>query len=100
MIAITALENTVKAHLAKAAQAAEKSEQHYISAGLRLKELKARKPGDTSWPEYVRSTFNLGQPRADELIRISDGRTSVAMVRAETVERVQKHRANSMLRNI
>lgn len=71
-LAIPTLVNTIKAHLAKAAQAADKAEQHYITAGLRLKELKLRKPSATPWPEYVRETFGLGQQRADELIRIAD----------------------------
>jgi hypothetical protein len=91
-LAIPTLVNTIKAHLAKAAQAADKAEQHYITAGLRLKELKLRKPSATPWPEYVRETFGLGQQRADELIRIADGRTTVAAVHASQKTRDAKRR--------
>jgi hypothetical protein len=62
-IAIPALVATIKAHLAKGAQSLEKSEQHYVTAGLRLKELKARKPSETPWPEYVRKTFRRADDR-------------------------------------
>lgn len=84
---------TIKAHLAKAAQALDKSGQHETSAGLYLKELKARKPSALPWPEYVRATFNLGQSRADELIRIADGRTDVETVRAGGAAREAKSKA-------
>jgi hypothetical protein len=90
-ITVPALVSTIKAHLAKGVQSKEKSEQHYISAGLHLKELKARKPSETPWPEYVRETFDLGRERADELIRIADGRTSVEKVRAGGATRAAKN---------
>jgi hypothetical protein len=38
-------------------------------------------------------TFDLGQPRADELIRIADGRTTVAEVRAVKAASVAKSKA-------
>jgi hypothetical protein len=97
-IAIPALVATIKAHLAKAVHSHEKSEQHYITAGLRLKELKARKPSETPWPEYVRLTFDLGRERADELIRISDGRTTVEKTRAIKAESMRKTRAKPVPR--
>jgi hypothetical protein len=90
-LAIPTLVNTIKAHLTKAAQAADKSEQHYVTAGLRLKELKARKPSATPWPEYVRETFGLGRERERELIRIADGRTTVEKVRAGGAARAAKN---------
>jgi hypothetical protein len=91
-ITIPALVDTIKAHLAKGAQSKEKSDQHYITAGLRLKELKARKPGETPWPEYVRKTFDLGQSRADQLIRIADGRTTIEKERADQSVRDERNR--------
>jgi hypothetical protein len=57
--------------------------------------LKARKPSETPWPEYVRKTFNLGQSRADELIRISDGRTTVAETRVSKAASTAKSKAKS-----
>jgi hypothetical protein len=99
MIAVSTLVATVKTHLEKAAASAEKAEQHYISAGLRLKELKERKPGNVPWPEYVRKTFDLGRSRADELIQIADGRTTVAETREAIAKRVQKHSNKPPLAN-
>jgi hypothetical protein len=97
-IAIPALVATIKAHLAKGAQSKEKSAQHFLSAGLHLKELKARKPSETPWPEYVRETFGLGRERADELIRISDGTTTVEKTRAIKAASMRKTRAKSLPR--
>jgi hypothetical protein len=51
----TALVATIKAHLAK-------GDQHYISAGLHLKELTARKPSEAPWPEYVPRLLISGSP--------------------------------------
>jgi hypothetical protein len=86
-ISIPSLIHTIKSHLAKSVQSADKAEQHFVSAGLRLKELKARKPSETPWPEYFRETFDLGRSRADELIQIADGRTTVEKVRSGNTER-------------
>jgi hypothetical protein len=93
-----ALEKNVRVLLEKAAHAADKAEQFYVSAGLRLKQLKEThatikgQRGWKPWAEYVRATFDLGQPRADELIRIADGRTTVAETRGKTAERMKKLR--------
>ena len=88
-VAVSTLVSTIKAHLAKAKQCEEKSEQHYVSAGLHLKTLKQRKDElkkrkqAVPWAEYVRQTFDLGPSRADELIRIADGRATVAETRRQ-----------------
>ena len=97
VVTITSLVKTINAHLEKAKQYDEKSEQHYISAGLHLAELKDRYKQDVkasktqTWEEFVRETFGLGRSRADELIRIASGQTTVAETRADTAKRVQKH---------
>jgi hypothetical protein len=82
----------IKAHQTKAARAADRSEQHYIPAGIQIRELKALRPADTLWSEYVRETLHLDQSRADELIRIADGRTNVAAVRATQKAKDAKRR--------
>jgi hypothetical protein len=84
---------TVKAIHAKAMQAADRAEQLWITLGIELKEAKARnkEEGQLSWPEFAKKHFDFGQSRADELIRIADGRTSVETVRASGAARVQKH---------
>jgi hypothetical protein len=100
-VAIRTLITTVKAHLAKAAQAADKSEQHFISAGLTLKELKGRqkelkKKKDAvwlTWPDFVRTTFGLGPSRADELIRIGVGSTTVEETREAKAASTAKSKA-------
>jgi hypothetical protein len=76
MIPIPQLVATIKAHLSKADHSAEKSRQHFVSAGLHLAELKARYKTEVkaskshTWPEYVEERFGLRRSRADELIRI------------------------------
>jgi hypothetical protein len=107
-VAIKTLVSTVKAHLVKAAQyldkagqQTDKAEQHYISAGLTLMELKDRqkelkKKKDAvwlTWPDYVRVTFDLGPSRADELIRIGRGSTTVAETRADKAASTAKSKA-------
>jgi hypothetical protein len=62
--------------LVKGAQAHIESKHHRISAGLHLKELKARV--SEPWPEYVRETFGIEHEQADELIRLADRRINTA----------------------
>lgn len=98
-IAVSALVKTIKAHLEKAKQAQDRSEQHYISAGLHLAELKDRYKHDVkasktqTWEQYVRETFGLGRSRADELIRIADGRATLEDTRAVKAASVAKSKA-------
>jgi hypothetical protein len=75
-IPIPTLVATIRAHLSKAGHSAEKAGQHFVSAGLRLAELKARYRAEVkssrsyTWPEFVEEKFGLRRSRADELIRI------------------------------
>jgi hypothetical protein len=89
----------IKTLIAKGDKAAEKAEQFYIAAGQHLKTLKEQKPCDVTWEHYVTEKVGLGRSRADELIRIADGRTSIAQVREQTAKRVSQHRARPALRN-
>jgi hypothetical protein len=92
---------TVQTLYAKAIQADDKATGLWISLGIELKEAKARNKemDGVPWPEFAKLHFDLGQSRADELIRIADGRTNVDEVRASGAARVQKTRAGSALRN-
>jgi hypothetical protein len=98
-IPIATLVASVKAHLAKADHSSEKAEQHFISAGLHLAELKGRYKTEVkaskshTWPEYVQEKFGLGRSRADELIRIGDGRTTPEKAKADKAASVAKSRA-------
>jgi hypothetical protein len=76
----------------KAAYAAGKAEQFYISAGQYLKKLKATKPDGVTWEEYVQKTCHIGIRRVQELIAISDGRTSLQKVRASKAESMRRLR--------
>jgi hypothetical protein len=91
------LVRTIKAHIAKGDHAAEKSEQHYISAGQHLKTLKSQHEdaGGTwaQWESILREKIGIGKSRASELMQIADGRKTVERVRTETAERTAKTRA-------
>jgi uncharacterized protein YajQ (UPF0234 family) len=93
----------IKAHIAKGDQLKDKSEQHYISAGLHLNTLKAdgaHKRHGLTWEQYVKDKCGISRERADQLIRIADGRTTVEQGRASTTQRVTKHRdEKAVLRN-
>lgn len=73
--------------------AKEKADQYYIAAGIHLKDMKARKPGGTTWVEYVNEKCGLGKSRAYELMAIADGRTTVGETRAAKAKSVKKSRS-------
>jgi hypothetical protein len=91
---------TAKVLQEKAEHAAEKAEQFYKSFGLTLAELKRRKPDGITWPAFVKKHFSIGRSRADDLIRIGSGSTTVERVREEGRRRAKKVRtADTPLRN-
>ena|ERR1700682_3802935 len=51
---------------------------------------KERKPKGTTWPDFVAKHFSFGRRRADELIQIAGGTTTVAEVRQLKRESVKK----------
>jgi hypothetical protein len=85
----------------RSVQAGGKAKQLWTALGIELQEAKARykEAGDLTWPQFARNHFSFRQSRADQLIRIADGRTSVDEVRANGAARAQKARDNSALRN-
>jgi hypothetical protein len=55
----------IKTHIAKGDQAAEKSEQHYVSAGQYLKSLKEQHAGSwAEWEELLKTKVGIGKSRA------------------------------------
>jgi hypothetical protein len=73
----------IKAHMSKADACIEKADQHHLAAGKYLMEAKERvrqTPGLT-WSAYLRSYCQIKRRRADELIAIVEGRTTLAEVR-------------------
>ena len=96
----TQLIKTIKAHIAKGDHAKEKADQHYISAGLHLKELKDRHDGTwAEWEELLKTKIGIGKSRASELMQIADGRKTVEDVREDTNQRKLQHRKRPPFQN-
>lgn len=68
-----------------------RGEAEYIAAGQKLRTLKDMKPDGVTWANYVKEKCGLGRDRADELIRIADGKTTVTEVRAKNAEKKQRY---------
>lgn len=101
---------TIKALIVKADQAGDKYEQFAIATGKHLADAKLRLQAKNksirshkkaerteqpqTWEDFVKEHFNFNQQRADLYIAISDGRKSVAKLRAEKTEqkRVERKR--------
>ena len=87
----------IQSHLEMADRSIADAEKHYRQAGLRIKKLKEQRKangGKGSFAEYLRDNgLNLSQQRADELIRIAEGKTTVVELRAEKKASVRKSRA-------
>lgn len=105
IIPLDTLAATIKAHVAKGDASIEKAEQHYKAAGIHLMEAKERiavTPGLT-WTAFLNSHCAIRRRRADELIALADGRTTLAEMRGKNRERVAAHRerkkSESALRN-
>jgi hypothetical protein len=91
-----------KSDLAKSnsAKAATKSkelladaERYAIDAGCFLRDAKSFvKSTGMNWYSWVSENCGIEKARADTFIRIADGKTSVAVVRATNVANVAKHR--------
>jgi hypothetical protein len=81
-----------------AKQAEGVAKKFYASLGLALAELKKRKPKDITWPVFVRKYFDYSRERADELIRIAEGKTTVEDVRTRAKASVKKSRENPVIR--
>src|SRR5436309_14592646 len=85
----------IKAHVEKGDKATGKAEEHYKAAGIHLIEARKRvqeTPGMT-WPAFLAGHCTLGRGRANELIRLAEGRTTLNEIRAGTRSRVAAHRA-------
>jgi hypothetical protein len=95
---IESIARTIKVLVEKGDHAKEKAQQFYISAGQHLKTLREATPSKAEWARLIDEKCGLGVSRAYELIQIADGKT-VEKVRADTKERVRKHRAARPLRN-
>lgn len=89
-------------HLKLAENASEIADEHWLKAGRLLIRLKRCKPKQQRWADYVKEKTSLKVSRANELIRIAEGRTTVERQRENTAKRVRKHRVKPQrtLRNV
>lgn len=83
----------LKEHLRVAATAQAMADEHWMAAGRLLKRLKRMKPEGETWEVYVRREAGLSRERADELIRITEGRTTVTEVRGRAKQSMKKSRS-------
>jgi hypothetical protein len=88
LVPLDTLGGLAKASIAAGDKSLDKAEQHYKSAGLYLSEAKERvaRTKNLTWPGYLIKHCPIGRRRADELISIADGRTSLAEVRAKKAD--------------
>jgi hypothetical protein len=86
----------IKAHVIKGDKAKEKSEQHYVSAGWYLKQLKETTSSWSEWEDRLKKV-GISTGRASELMQIAAGRKTVEGLAAASTERSKEHR--SSLRN-
>jgi hypothetical protein len=94
------LVRAIKAHIERGDKAKDKADQHYVAAGLRLKELKESHGGTwTEWEELLKTKIGIGKSRASELMQIADGRKTLVEVREAGAARIREHRESSPLRN-
>src|SRR5262249_29081949 len=62
-----------------------KRDEHELEVGTALRALKAQKPKSIKWEQYLEECgIDLHRSRADQLIRIADGRTTLEEERADT----------------
>lgn len=105
LVPIEALGAEIKARIEAGDRALDKAEQHYISAGLQLAQAKerVRHTANLTWPAFLSTYCGVRRRRADELIALADGRTTLAEMREKNRDRVAAHRdrkkAEPALRN-
>jgi hypothetical protein len=78
-----------------------KRDEREAEVGTALKALKTQKPKGIKWEQYLEECgIEIHRSRADQLIRIADGRTTVQDERTDTAERTKKSRADVPLPGI
>jgi hypothetical protein len=90
----------IEEHDRKIEEHETKRDEREVEVGAALKALKAQKPNGIKWEQYLEECgIDVHRSRADQLIRIADGRTTVEEERADTAERTAKSRAELPLRS-
>jgi len=84
----------IEEHQEKIDEQEIKRDEREVEVGTALKALKAQKPKGIKWEQCLEECgIEIHRSRADQLIRIADGRTTVEEERADTAERTAKSRA-------
>lgn len=93
LLPLDTLGATIRAHVSKGDASIEKAEQHYKAAGIHLMEAKERvkRRADITWPLFLNKHCTIRRSRADEMIAIAEGKTSLADLRASGADRVRRH---------
>jgi len=91
-ISVPQLASTIKTLMENGVRAKDTAEKYYKAAGRHLRTLKEQKPENVAWEKYVKAECGLSQTRADELIRIADGLTTLERTRATAREGMRKLR--------
>jgi hypothetical protein len=88
LLPLDTLGGTIKAHIAAGDKAADKAEEHYKAAGIHLGEAKERvaHTKGLTWSAFLIKNCSIGSRRADELISIAEGRTTLAEIREKKNE--------------
>jgi hypothetical protein len=94
---VDTLGGLIKARCAAGDKAIEKAEDHYKAAGLHLLEAKEMisRTRFMTWTYFLSKYCSIGRSRADELIAIADGLTTLAELRAKGRERAARHAAKN-----
>jgi hypothetical protein len=90
----------IEEHDRKIEEQENKRDEREVEVGTALKALKAQKPKGINFEQYLEECgIELHRSRADQLIRIAEGRTTVEEERADTAERTAKSRTELPLRS-
>jgi hypothetical protein len=86
--------SAIKTHIAAGDKLASKADDHYISAGQYLAQLKKEHAGNwAEWEELLKTKVGISTGRASELMQIANGTKTVGEVRAVKAESMKRLRA-------
>jgi hypothetical protein len=94
-----ALVAETKSLICEGDRCSEKAAEFYRQAGHRLRVLKDTRPRNLPWESFVTSVIGISRERADELIRVAEGRTTVEAIQAGNRHRQARHRQKQALRH-
>ena len=89
-------------HYKEGKKAVEAAEEHYKAAGKHIAECKKlfKRETNLTWAQFCKEKFDLTAQRANQLIALSDGRTTLQKMRQDNKDAARRHRLRkSKLRN-